>query len=102
MLIFPILSRRTLHSGIISTSMSQPIKGNRSFPGRQRLKVMGESRVIVEELLTLCLQRITMEESTISTELGETPWDALGRPGDAPGASDATEVRSSWTEVLQS
>lgn len=39
---------------------------------------MGESRLIVEELLTLCLQRITMEESTINTELGERPWC---RPG---------------------
>ncbi|TWW82334.1 Rac GTPase-activating protein 1 [Takifugu flavidus] len=30
---------------------------------------MGESRLIVEELLALCLQRITMEESTVNTEL---------------------------------
>ncbi|XP_068161513.1 rac GTPase-activating protein 1 isoform X2 [Antennarius striatus] len=30
---------------------------------------MGEARVIVEELLVLCLQRITMEESSVSTEL---------------------------------
>ncbi|KAM3592344.1 uncharacterized protein V6R79_016968 [Siganus canaliculatus] len=29
---------------------------------------MGESRLIVEELLALCLQRITMEDSSISTE----------------------------------
>lgn len=33
---------------------------------------MGESRLIVEELLTLCLQRITMEESTKNAEQGET------------------------------
>eukprot|EP00066_Takifugu_rubripes_P026739 XP_011616005.1 PREDICTED: rac GTPase-activating protein 1-like [Takifugu rubripes] len=30
---------------------------------------MGESRLIVEELLAVCLQRITMEESTVNTEL---------------------------------
>lgn len=35
---------------------------------------MGESRLIVEELLTLCLQRITMEESTKNAEQGETSW----------------------------
>ncbi|XP_078019645.1 rac GTPase-activating protein 1 isoform X2 [Epinephelus lanceolatus] len=29
---------------------------------------MGESRLIAEELLALCLQRITMEENTVSTE----------------------------------
>lgn len=33
---------------------------------------MGESRLIVEELLALCLQRITMEENTVNTEQGET------------------------------
>lgn len=32
---------------------------------------MGESRLIVEELLDLCLQRITMEENTMTTEQGE-------------------------------
>lgn len=32
---------------------------------------MGESRGIVEELLSLCLQRITMEENTVNTEQGE-------------------------------
>ncbi|XP_071319359.1 rac GTPase-activating protein 1 isoform X2 [Trachinotus anak] len=30
---------------------------------------MGESRIIVEELLALCLQRINMEENTLNTEL---------------------------------
>ncbi|XP_070783274.1 rac GTPase-activating protein 1 [Enoplosus armatus] len=30
---------------------------------------MGESRLIVEELLALCLQRITMEENTVNTDL---------------------------------
>lgn len=34
--------------------------------------VMGESRLIVEELLALCLQRITMEENSVNTEQGET------------------------------
>lgn len=38
---------------------------------------MGESRLIVEELLTKCLQRITMEESTRKTELGESCWGSL-------------------------
>ncbi|XP_074484399.1 rac GTPase-activating protein 1 isoform X1 [Sebastes fasciatus] len=33
---------------------------------------MGESRLIVEELLALCLQRITMEEDTVDSERGET------------------------------
>lgn len=32
---------------------------------------MGESRLIVEELLALCLQRITMEENAVSAEQGE-------------------------------
>lgn len=32
---------------------------------------MGESRLIVEELLALCLQRITMEEDAVNTEQGE-------------------------------
>lgn len=57
---------------------------------------MGESRLIVEELLALCLQRITMEESTINAELGKTPW---GRPGVALRSSDAQ--RSYCCEVLQ-
>lgn len=35
-------------------------------------RVMGESRLIVEELLALCLQRITMEENSVNTEQGET------------------------------
>lgn len=35
-------------------------------------RVMGESRLIAEELLALCLQRITMEENTVNTEQGET------------------------------
>ncbi|GAA6229204.1 rac GTPase-activating protein 1-like isoform X1 [Lates japonicus] len=30
---------------------------------------MGESRIIVEELLALCLQRINMEENALNTEL---------------------------------
>lgn len=34
--------------------------------------VMGESRLIVEELLALCLQRINIEENSVNTELGET------------------------------
>ncbi|XP_051272962.1 rac GTPase-activating protein 1 isoform X3 [Dicentrarchus labrax] len=33
-----------------------------------RWTVMGESRLIVEELLALCLQRITMEENAVHTE----------------------------------
>lgn len=33
--------------------------------------LMAESRVIVEELLALCLQRITMEENSMRTEQGE-------------------------------
>lgn len=33
---------------------------------------MGESRLIVEELLALCLQRIRMEENTVNTEQGES------------------------------
>lgn len=33
---------------------------------------MGESRLIVEELLALCLQRITMEENAVSAEQGAT------------------------------
>lgn len=33
---------------------------------------MGESRLIIEELLALCLQRITMEENAVSAEKGET------------------------------
>lgn len=34
---------------------------------------MGESRLIVEELLALCLQRITMEENAVNAEQGEGP-----------------------------
>lgn len=33
---------------------------------------MGESRLIVEELLTICLQRVMVEESARITEQGET------------------------------
>lgn len=33
---------------------------------------MGESRLIVEELLALCLQRITMEENAVNAEQGES------------------------------
>ncbi|XP_054621394.1 rac GTPase-activating protein 1 isoform X2 [Dunckerocampus dactyliophorus] len=33
------------------------------------MRRMGESRLIVEELLALCLQRITMEENAMTTEL---------------------------------
>lgn len=32
---------------------------------------MGESRLIVDELLALCLQRITMEERSLDTDIGE-------------------------------
>lgn len=35
---------------------------------------MAESRLIMEELLAICLQRITMEESIMNTEQGETSW----------------------------
>lgn len=34
-------------------------------------RVMGESRLIVEELLAMCLQRITMEDDAVNTEQGE-------------------------------
>lgn len=42
------------------------------FPGGPGFEKMGESRLIVEELLTICLQRVMVEESARITEQGET------------------------------
>ncbi|XP_061665880.1 rac GTPase-activating protein 1 isoform X2 [Syngnathoides biaculeatus] len=41
----------------------------RRTPSQQKLRVMGESQVITEELLGLCLQRITIEENARNVEL---------------------------------
>lgn len=50
---------------------------------RARIGAMGESR-LVEELLTMCLQRIRMEESSRDTEQGEPRWP---RPAHQPESS---------------
>lgn len=50
---------------------------------------MGESRLVMEELLTLCLQRIRVEESSRNTEQGEGCW-----PGPAPS------LKSSCSKLL--
>lgn len=42
------------------------------FPGGPGFEKMGESRLIVKELLTICLQRVMVEESARITEQGET------------------------------
>lgn len=35
---------------------------------------MEDTRLVVEEMLALCLQRIAVEEKAMDTELGETDW----------------------------
>ena len=40
---------------------------------------MGESRLIVDELLVLCLQRIKMEENIMTTEQGEDAHTHISR-----------------------
>lgn len=63
--------------GVSSSCLCVSVDFREPFPHFSRragIAAMGESRLIVEELLTICLQRLTMEESTRKTEQGETSW----------------------------
>lgn len=58
-----------LQKGRTSTGTAETNTGTFSvFDSAEPSVVMGESRLIVEELLALCLQRINMEEISVNTE----------------------------------
>lgn len=56
---------------------------------------MGESRLIVEELLALCLQRITMEEDAVNAEQGEAD------PGTVCMSAHTRSGVSDWLDVVR-
>lgn len=62
---------------------------------------MGESRLIVEELLTMCLQRITIEESSRSTEQGETSCQDRGHQLQSSSTDALHPSLSEMIEVLK-